>query len=1441
MRPKFKTKTVVLLLILLRNINSILLSPLKEPVIGQAPVAYKVSEYLNPTTKLTLLGWFGVGEVSECAFSLKNGEDSFPFNFQWINPQKEIHMKANVINLPTANNTISNISWFRLALSVADTTVSTTAHLFIENTHVAMPSSFSSVNDIELLFGSCSMFTTVNTSLIKFSNIYILPEFYQAGDISFVTTELFKFPPELKLLTHIHKNGPYCKILTNHVKYERDIINGDDYGQILPMNIYTSFEFLGNGIRLPKLNNDDFDYNQSHLISLKFDLELHPDINNNPGYNVRLSPFQRKDIANNLIYGNRMDLLLLGSLDFTINFMLEDIIGDNQYKYLNMGSFLALPSPVSFDYYYMGCEKTIFDTNATFRFGSNHYTEVSMTLPMTFQDDDFTMIGDTQSRPTKVFSPVVQRVVLRIYEISIFKNTLIDVSVPGEIKTGITHNQFYLTCPAAFMIKRFDLADPFNLIYDSCVDEPILPVCAIVGCLVCEMGICYVCKVGFVLDSSLNTCTQCTGIGKTWDPILRKCIPIGRSELGISLSGFQPKNNDPNVVPTYSVYTEGNSGNPAALNIKTSTFKIKYVNFDADNAYGVLSLLFSTLQYIQFQDDSILGMDNEFYLSFISDVDSVRLYIKFPPASITDMVVSSTDVYVDDFLSLDKNIACPNSYVVKTDFFTVQCVDTCPLGFNGLNKSCLPDPTYHLNCPDGSIRITGTCNPCDDNCRTCEGTVDNCLSCFSNYTLITSTPVNYCSNPFLDFTSSSQLQNEEENLRKEIISEIVEINSEISYLMLNCEIGEYFNLKDKTCSSCVDDCLDCVNYDHCLLCKDGFIMFAGQCIKNKDKTKTNIFEDIYNDGAKNNCKFSIDNVCFICQHGYYLDEYFHCTRCPKGCLDCEDNSFCLGCKEGFLNVDNTCSINCDERIYYWKYETCNPCRSCFNCKVCSSCLKCSSILTYSLKKEDRNIKFIFDENVKVKDSFDYEVLTEDMNEYRTAMEDTENGLSDFYVEGKDFVVDVSQCNVNFHDYYFNVEGKDNVVDFSFNIPHNSFNCFVKIKLKEGLIYVSPNTRVDFKETHSIILKTDDSKQRAQERLILVKTVTFLFFGFSMSSARMMNVVIYMFASFGILDLFIYINDRQADSMMQLINFFTFDFEIFFEIAKNKTIKKHYGYVFSTDNAGNILLGDKYLNYIDLFGIVFIFISFLYSTKYYVRKKFDFQEFPKLKKLYRFFKNYKLGYVLSGVFFFFFNRLLMYKNLVDYEFAIIFGLFDLIIITMVFCQFGILTIKRVRLYWLDKFYYKRKETLDVRNRYMAILPVMLFIRNIGTIFSLVFLKKYRIVAAVFINLFLAGFTYLVFKAYRVERNWYLLCKVFHEICIIAMFNLITFNDNNLPVIQFLLFGFCVVIILTLLLMWVDDFYLKGRFKDLHTWFFREPLIRVKKRSRIFSPLRIRMID
>ncbi|ELP90193.1 protein serine/threonine kinase, putative [Entamoeba invadens IP1] len=162
-----------------------------------------------------------------------------------------------------------------------------------------------------------------------------------------------------------------------------------------------------------------------------------------------------------------------------------------------------------------------------------------------------------------------------------------------------------------------------------------------------------------------------------------------------------------------------------------------------------------------------------------------------------------------------------------------------------------------------------------------------------------------------------------------------------------CETG-YFVLDNK-CFKCSDNCVDCYNFDECLLCKDNyFLLENGTCGEISEVT--------------NNCKKLIQtrSICALCHINYFRDADGKCESCIENCTICNQKSKCLQCVQyNFLLTDSTKCLsydyldNCDIKTasgcvlcskgYFILNQMCAKCDSkTMNCTECTQYGVCTS-------------------------------------------------------------------------------------------------------------------------------------------------------------------------------------------------------------------------------------------------------------------------------------------------------------------------------------------------------------------------------------------------------------------------------------------------------------------------------------------------------------------
>ncbi|CAD8128985.1 unnamed protein product [Paramecium sonneborni] len=229
-----------------------------------------------------------------------------------------------------------------------------------------------------------------------------------------------------------------------------------------------------------------------------------------------------------------------------------------------------------------------------------------------------------------------------------------------------------------------------------------------------------------------------------------------------------------------------------------------------------------------------------------------------------------------------------------------------------------------------------------------------------------------------------------------------------------CEDG--LILPYKGCQNCKAKCQSsCINCDNkglgCLDCKTGYQTIDNQCYSicgDQIITEDEECDDgnlIFGDGCHQcsfSCPISCSNcykgVCHDCQEGYQFFKYacfeiydsYRDPRCNSECLNCSkpsslfnDNTSqgCQVCKNGFLNIKNTCYPICGDKLIVAD-EECDDGNLIFEdgCHACSqicpsTCQKCLEGFCQSCLEDQflyKNQCFNLQENPNLKESTNFQ-------------------------------------------------------------------------------------------------------------------------------------------------------------------------------------------------------------------------------------------------------------------------------------------------------------------------------------------------------------------------------------------------------------------------------------------------------------------------------------
>lgn len=217
------------------------------------------------------------------------------------------------------------------------------------------------------------------------------------------------------------------------------------------------------------------------------------------------------------------------------------------------------------------------------------------------------------------------------------------------------------------------------------------------------------------------------------------------------------------------------------------------------------------------------------------------------------------------------------------------CVQECPVGYYETNSANV------------------TCEPCDDECFTCDVAADNCTSCGTGMYLhewecLLECPTYYYGSNYDALCYACETPCEEcysLYLCKTCLTGILYNKVCVD----DCPEGSLLNETTNSCDVCTDNCLTCsVETSNCTDCPNGF--------------------------------YYLDYECLVtCPSGYYEDYYSkNCELCVSPCETCSSSSACESCVSGYYLYEDDCMIDCPTG-YYEGNGTCDSC----NTTICRSC------------------------------------------------------------------------------------------------------------------------------------------------------------------------------------------------------------------------------------------------------------------------------------------------------------------------------------------------------------------------------------------------------------------------------------------------------------------------------------------------------------------------
>ncbi|CAD8115156.1 unnamed protein product [Paramecium primaurelia] len=335
------------------------------------------------------------------------------------------------------------------------------------------------------------------------------------------------------------------------------------------------------------------------------------------------------------------------------------------------------------------------------------------------------------------------------------------------------------------------------------------------------------------------------------------------------------------------------------------------------------------------------------------------------------------DQYCIDCQGIDNCNNCMKGFYLSTVSRCLKCIENCDVCYDQINcencqngyfinesrqcEKCIPscnicDNSFNCDvCLDGYYLVNQKCEPCNQNCLTCNEQSEKCLTCRSNYKINSS---NQCVCKVGYYEQQNQCYRCEYPCKKCLSQTICQECFLLSNLQLdlnfqcNCNSGYFWNKNNcsqcnQSCSTCVENqyyCLSCdqrlnriLDNNRCLCSQNYFESENGICIsclellgKSQESCKYQDCNDQIwtygeecddgNDVNRDGCSYCKIDHNYSCSNEILKQSI--CFQCSTNCIKCQMNSLtnkstCIQCKVGYFLDKNDCvecSINCLECI-----------------------------------------------------------------------------------------------------------------------------------------------------------------------------------------------------------------------------------------------------------------------------------------------------------------------------------------------------------------------------------------------------------------------------------------------------------------------------------------------------------------------------------------------
>ena len=242
----------------------------------------------------------------------------------------------------------------------------------------------------------------------------------------------------------------------------------------------------------------------------------------------------------------------------------------------------------------------------------------------------------------------------------------------------------------------------------------------------------------------------------------------------------------------------------------------------------------------------------------------------------------------------------PTTYANSSNFQCTPCVSPC-VSCSAIAdcSSCIPGKFLYGTscispCPAGYVGVVGSgaCQACTENCKTCSGAVNSCLTCVNgSYFLPSSSSCVSSCEPslFIDYANQKCVGCTSPcdtcvNSSTTCLSCIAGYLNYQNQCLGSCPAGMFIQA-NKTCVACSSNCAVCTSLTSCLQCSGSTYLYNKACVANCPAAVAVI----------------VDGACTACS--------------TQNCATCNSADICLTCKSGFLFFNAVCLTSCTDGYY----------------------------------------------------------------------------------------------------------------------------------------------------------------------------------------------------------------------------------------------------------------------------------------------------------------------------------------------------------------------------------------------------------------------------------------------------------------------------------------------------------------------------------------------